>query len=50
MKLLVLALCVVAAMISQQWLTLDSHEVVQVQAVWKAVSHDEVEIINNLPH
>lgn len=45
MKFLVLTLCIVAAMTSQEWLTLDSHEVLQVQTVWKAVSHDEVEIL-----
>lgn len=45
MKFLVLALCVVAAMADPHWVTLDAHEVEQVQSTWKAVSHDEVEIL-----
>ena len=45
MKFLVLVLCVVAAMADPEWHTLDAHEVEQVQATWKAVSHDEVEIL-----
>ena len=45
MKFLVLALCVVAAMADPHWVTLDAHEVEQVKATWKAVSHDEVEIL-----
>ena len=46
MKFLILVLCVVAAMADDpHWHTLDAHEVEQVQATWKAVSHDEVEIL-----
>ncbi|KAL7051863.1 hypothetical protein ACKWTF_004664 [Chironomus riparius] len=45
MKFLVLALYVVTVMADPHWITLDAHEVEQVKATWKAVSHDEVEIL-----
>lgn len=45
MKYFVLVLCVVAAMADPHLVTLDAHEVQQVQTAWKAVHHNEIEIL-----
>jgi hypothetical protein len=45
MKFLILALCVVVAAADPHWVMLPADEVNLVKSTWKAISHDEVEIL-----
>jgi hemoglobin-like flavoprotein len=45
MKLLVLAMCVVAAAAAPHWVQLDANEVAVVKSTWDEVKHSEVDIL-----